>query len=67
MTRGVAWPALMQAGIRGLGLRPSEFWALSPGELLFMLGEGDRPAPLGRARLVELERAFAAYGEKRDG
>ena len=33
----IEWPALMQAGIRGLGLRPVEFWALTPAELMTML------------------------------
>ena len=27
------WPGLMRAGICGLGLRPAEFWALTPAEL----------------------------------
>ncbi|MEL6587049.1 MAG: phage tail assembly chaperone, partial [Pseudomonadota bacterium] len=34
------WPLLMQAGLRGLGLKPSEFWNLTPAELAFLLGEG---------------------------
>ncbi|WP_417244171.1 rcc01693 family protein [Celeribacter sp.] len=55
---GVDWPALMRAGIRGLGLRPSEFWALTPAELLIMLGSGSGSAPMGRARLDELARAY---------
>ncbi len=27
------WPSLLRAGVRGLGLRPAEFWALTPAEL----------------------------------
>lgn len=46
------WPGLMRAGITGLGLRPADFWALTPAELRLMLGEGD--APLRRAGLDEL-------------
>lgn len=55
---GFEWPALMRLGIKGLGLRPSEFWALTPAELLLMLGAGSGTAPMGRARLEELAKAF---------
>lgn len=55
---GFDWPALMRAGFRGLGLKPDEFWRLSPAELLLMLGEGSGSAPLTRARLDELSRAY---------
>ena len=55
---GFDWPALMRAGMRGLGLRPAEFWALTPAELLLMLGEGAGSVPLSRARLDELSRAY---------
>lgn len=59
MTRnGFDWPALMRAGIKGLGLKPSEFWALTPAELLLMLGAGSGNAPMGRARLDELAQAY---------
>lgn len=50
---GFDWGALLKAGVQGLGLRPAEFWALTPAELRLMLGEGARPA-MGRARLEEL-------------
>ncbi len=52
------WPVLMRAGLRGLGLRPAEFWALTPAELVLLLGGGECGAPLDRARLDELARAF---------
>ena len=52
------WPALMRAGIRGAGLRPAEFWALTPAELVLMLGGGTGSAPLTRGRLEELARAY---------
>ena len=45
---GFDWPALMRAGIQGLGLRPAEFWALTTAELLLMLGEGTGAAPMRR-------------------
>ncbi|MGK7652587.1 phage tail assembly chaperone [Roseovarius sp. B08] len=41
----IDWPALMRAGIRGLGLRPWEFWALTPAELELMLGKPSGVAP----------------------
>lgn len=52
------WPGLMRAGLHGLRLTPAEFWALSPAELMLMLGVGRGPAPLSRARLDELAAAF---------
>ncbi|SEQ64291.1 rcc01693 family protein [Thalassovita taeanensis] len=52
------WPALMQAGIRGLHLSPAAFWALTPAELMLMLGAGSGAAPLNRARLDELLQAY---------
>ncbi|MBY6004445.1 phage tail assembly chaperone [Salipiger bermudensis] len=52
------WPALMRAGLRGLGLRPAEFWALTPAELRLMLGGDSAARPMGRARLEELLAAF---------
>ena len=48
----------MRAGMRGLGLKPAEFWALTPAELLLMLGEGAGSAPLSRARLEDLSRTY---------
>lgn len=55
---GFDWPGLMRAGMCGLGLRPEEFWRLSPAELMLMLGREGGNAPLSRARLDELARAF---------
>ena len=55
---GFDWPALMQAGLRGLGLKPSEFWALTPAEFNLMLGKDANAAPLARARLEELLSAY---------
>lgn len=53
------WPALMRAGFQGLGLRPSEFWDLTPVELLLMLGlEGGSDAGLTRAKLDELSAQY---------
>lgn len=56
MTTGTLdWPGLMRAGMRGLGLRPAEFWALTPVELALMLGVEASNPPMTRARLLELE------------
>ncbi|MCR9150350.1 MAG: phage tail assembly chaperone [Rhodobacteraceae bacterium] len=64
---GTDWPALMRAGLGRLGLRPAEFWALTPAELTLMLRQGGGPAPLGRAALAALERAYPDRGrEARD-
>lgn len=55
---GFDWPTLMRAGMRGLGLKPWEFWDLTPAELQLMLGEGNGAKPMGRTRLSELMTAF---------
>lgn len=52
------WAALMRAGLQGLGLRPAEFWALTPGELQMMLGKGAGHAPLLSAGLDALMAAY---------
>ena len=54
---------LMRAGINRLGLQPAEFWALTPMELMIMLGRGGGTAPLGRDRLDALTVAFPDLGE----
>lgn len=51
------WTGLMEAG-RCVGLRPAEFWRLTPAELAFLLGKSGQGKPLGRARLEELAQAF---------
>lgn len=58
MSGPVDWTALMRAGLRGLGLRPGEFWALTPAELRLMLGRETAARPLARDRLNELLRAY---------
>ena len=44
--------------ITGLRLTPDQFWALTPAELMLMLGRGAGAAPMGRARLDEMLAAF---------
>jgi uncharacterized phage protein (TIGR02216 family) len=60
---GIDWPALMRAGIGLRGLRPAEFWALTPAELALVLGPA-APAPLGRGRLADM---IAAYPDEDGG
>ena len=52
------WSALLRAGVQRLKLRPDEFWALTPAELMVMLGDGEDPAPMGRKALDALMAAF---------
>lgn len=55
---GLDWSGLMRAGLRGLGLRPDQFWSLTPAELALMLGvEAGSPA-MTRGRLAELAARF---------
>ena len=61
----INWPKLMAAGLRGLGLTPAAFWALTPAELRLMLGDA-APAPLRRARLDELLAAYPDQAKGRD-
>ncbi len=56
--KALDWRGLMRAGLRDLGLTPSEFWRLTPAELLIMLGLDGGPPALSRARLEELAAAF---------
>jgi uncharacterized phage protein (TIGR02216 family) len=58
------WPGLMRLGLHELRLSPAAFWALTPAELLVMLGAEAREAPLGRSRLEELAAAFPDTKER---
>lgn len=64
MAAGIDWPALMRAGLHGLGLTPEAFWRLSPIELRIMLGAEHGAPPLTRARLEELAAAFPDVGRQ---
>ncbi|MCB1344725.1 MAG: phage tail assembly chaperone [Rhodobacter sp.] len=56
---GLDWTGLMRAGLHGLGLRPAEFWALTPAELMVMLGRDEAAAGgFTRARFDALMRRF---------
>ncbi len=56
--KGFDWPALMRMGMHGLGLKPWEFWALTPAELMILTGREVLEMPFDRARLAELAAAF---------
>ena len=58
MSGGLDWPGLMRAGMRGLGLRPDQFWALTPAELALMLGIEDGAQAMTRDRLTELAARY---------
>ena len=63
------WPALMRAGMRGLGLMPDAFWSLTPAELRLMLGQGAGTGPMSRAGLDALLATYPdkGLGECNDG
>ncbi|NKX46307.1 rcc01693 family protein [Roseicyclus persicicus] len=61
------WPALMRAGLQGLGLTPDAFWRLTPAELLLMLGEVPGAAPMGRGALEALIARFPDRTDKEGG
>ncbi|WP_325063108.1 rcc01693 family protein [Halovulum marinum] len=64
MTR-IAWPALMRAGMIELGLRPDEFWALTPAELMFLAGGGQ--SARGALSRDGLEALLARFPDKQNG
>lgn len=57
------WPALMRIGLRHLRMEPAQFWALTPVELLILLGLEGGDAPMARARLAELSRLYPDDGD----
>lgn len=52
------WAVLLKLGLQH-GLRPCEFWMLTPAELLLVLGLDASEKPLNRARLAELEKLYS--------
>jgi uncharacterized phage protein (TIGR02216 family) len=53
------WAGLLRLGLGRLGLKPAEFWALTPVELLIMLGlDASGGVAMGRARFDELLAQF---------
>lgn len=62
MAARLDWPGLMRAGLHGLGLTPGAFWALTPVELMLMLGRAPSAPGSGsgmtRAGLADLMARF---------
>lgn len=54
----------MRVGFQGLGLRPGEFWALTPAELCLMLGQSAGEKPMLSDGLAAL---MAAYPDEKEG
>ncbi|MEM8851732.1 MAG: rcc01693 family protein [Pseudomonadota bacterium] len=67
MSESFDWPVLMVAGMRGLGLSPAAFWALTPAELAFLLGQEGGRLPMDRAGLDALAARFPDVTETGDG
>jgi len=57
----------MRIGIGELRLRPAEFWALTPAELLVAAGRTRGVAPLDRAGFEALARQWPDEGKGDDG
>ena len=55
---GLDWPGLMRTGLHGLGLRPDQFWSLTPAELALMLGMEPGSRAMTRERLAALAARF---------
>ena len=53
----IDWTGLMRAACLGLGLRPAEFWALTPAELALLMGT-DGQKPLTQDGLEALVTAY---------
>lgn len=66
MRRGLDWPALLRAGLHGLGLKPDEFWSLTPAELQVMLGATAAQVPLLSDGLAALMAVYPDRSERKD-
>lgn len=65
---GFDWPILMRAGLQGLGLKPGDFWQLTPVELKLMLAREPSATPLLRSQLDELLQVYPDHdGRKTEG
>jgi uncharacterized phage protein (TIGR02216 family) len=64
---GLAWAALMRAGMAELRLLPEVFWALTPAELRLLLGDRADRAPLLAEGLAALMAAYPDKGAAEGG
>lgn len=56
---GFDWPGLFRMGVRRLGLRPCDFWELTPAEFAALAGLDEAGARvMGRAGLERLAALF---------
>ena len=55
---GLDWAGILRSGFRNGGLRPQEVWALTPAELLLLIGSERGSVPLGRGGLDSLLAHF---------
>ncbi|WP_107498049.1 rcc01693 family protein [Thalassobius sp. I31.1] len=70
MAQAFEWGALLRAGIRGAGLKPHEFWRLTPAELMLILGVDGQGRAFSRGRLDALLAQYpdeAVKGESDGG
>lgn len=61
------WAGLMRAGLRDLRLTPAQFWALTPVELMVMLGIEPGRGAMTRAGLAALLARFPDAGGQAEG
>ena len=52
------WAELLRLGLTRLGLRPAEFWALTPVELMLLLGPQAGLRPMDKTGLQALLEAY---------
>lgn len=55
---GLDWPGLLRVGLVALGLKPDEFWRLTPAELFLMADADAASGRFDRTRLEDLIRQF---------
>ena len=62
------WKGLLRVGLTQLGLRPAEFWNLTPVELALLLGHPGAEAAMSRSALYALLMKYpdAAQSDKKD-
>ena len=52
------WAALLRCGVRQCGLRPAEFWALTPAEFGVLIGVDEGGPALSRDGFAALMAAY---------
>lgn len=65
-----AWAERLRFAVRGLGLSPNEFWALTLAEWRALTAPAPGSAPISRAHLDALLAAhpdLARHGDRHDG